>query len=83
MALDLWDNHKLSTQIGTARFLANFLPEDKRPAGVVPFLQGRLKAAFKVLDTHLEGRDWIVGKGPTIRGFLMLLLPLLPRALWL
>jgi glutathione S-transferase len=65
----LWDNHKLSTQIGTARFLANFLPEDKRPAGVVPFLQGRLRAAYKVLNTHLEGRDWIVGQGPTIADF--------------
>ncbi len=65
----LWDNHKLSTQIGTARFLANFLPEDKRPAGVVPFLQGRLKAAYKVLDAHLAGRDWIVGSGPTIADF--------------
>jgi glutathione S-transferase len=49
--------------------LANFLPEDKRPAGVVPFLQGRLKAAYKVLNTHLEGRDWIVGQGPTIADF--------------
>lgn len=62
----LWDNHKLSTQIGTTRFLANFLPEDKRPAGVIPFLQGRLKAAYKVLNDHLDGRDWIVGSGPTI-----------------
>lgn len=65
----LWDNHKLSTQIGTARFLANFLPEDKRPPGVVPFLQGRLKAAYIVLNRHLEGRDWIVGAGPTIADF--------------
>ena len=62
----LWDNHKLSTQIGTTRFLANFLPEDKRPAGVIPFLQGRLAAAYKVLDAHLSGRDWIVGDGVTI-----------------
>ena len=26
----LWDNHKMSGQIGTLRFLMNFLPEDKR-----------------------------------------------------
>ena len=65
----LWDNHKLSTQIGTARFLANFLPEAKRPAGVVPFLQGRLKAAYTVLNRHLEARDWMVGQGPTIADF--------------
>ncbi len=62
----LWDNHKLSGQAGTCRFLSNFLPEEKRPAGVIPFVQGRLKAAYTVLDRHLEGRDWIVGAGPTI-----------------
>lgn len=62
----LWDNHKLSTQIGTTRFLANFLPADKRPEGVIPFLQGRLKAAYKVLNDHLDGREWMVGNGPTI-----------------
>ena len=62
----LWDNHKLSTQIGTVRFLMNFLPADKRPEGVVPFLQGRLKAAYGVLNTHLTQRDWIVGEHVTI-----------------
>lgn len=61
-----WDNHKLSTQIGTTRFLMNFLPPEKRPEGVIPFLQGRLKAAYTVLNDHLAGRDWIVGGGPTI-----------------
>ncbi|MGQ0611267.1 MAG: glutathione S-transferase family protein [Paracoccaceae bacterium] len=61
-----WDNHKLSGQIGTTRFLMNFLAEDKRPAGVIPFLQGRLKAAYKVLDGHLDGRNWIAGPAMTI-----------------
>ena len=61
-----WDNHKLSTQIGTCRFLMNFLPEDKRPEGVIPFLQGRLKAAYAVLDGHLVGRNWVAGDQPTI-----------------
>ena len=61
-----WDNHKLSTQIGTARFLLNFVPEAKRPEGVVPFLQARLKSAYGVLDGHLSTRDWIVGGAPTI-----------------
>lgn len=61
-----WDNHKLSTQIGTARFLANFLPEEKRPAGVISFFQGRLKAAYTVLNDHLEGRRWMVGDQVTI-----------------
>ena len=63
----LWDNHKLSTQVGTCRFLMNFLPPDKRPEGVIPFLQGRLKAAYGVLNDHLAGRDWVAGgAGPTI-----------------
>jgi len=60
-----WDNHKLSSQAGMTRFLMNFLPEDKRPAEVIAFTQGRLKAAYQVLDSHLEGRDWIVGAGLT------------------
>jgi glutathione S-transferase len=60
-----WDNHKLSSQAGMTRFLMNFLPEDKRPAEVIAFMQGRLKAAYAVLDAHLDGRDWIVGDGIT------------------
>ena len=57
----LWDNHKLSSQAGMTRFLMNFLPEDKRPAEVIAFMQGRLKAAYATLDAALEGRDWLVG----------------------
>ena len=61
-----WDNHKLSSQAGMTRFLMHFLPEEKRPQEVIAFMQGRLKSAYKVLDGHLEGRDWIVGDAPTI-----------------
>ena len=57
----LWDNHKLSSQAGMTRFLMNFLPEDKRPAEVIAFMQGRLKAAYATLNAALEGRDWLVG----------------------
>ena len=62
----LWDNHKLSSQAGMTRFLMNFLPEEKRPADVIAFMQGRLKAAYQVLDAHLQGRDWIVGNNLTV-----------------
>ncbi len=65
----LWDNHKLSSQAGMTRFLMNFLPEAKRPAEVIGFMQGRLKSAYQVLDAHLSGRDWIVGDGPTNADF--------------
>ena len=61
-----WDNHKFSTQIGTTRFLMNFLAPEKRPEAVIAFQQGRLRAAYGVLETHLTSRDWIVGAGPTI-----------------
>ncbi|MCV2893123.1 glutathione S-transferase family protein [Lentibacter sp. XHP0401] len=61
----LWDNHKMSSQAGVTRFLMNFLPEEKRPQEVIAFLQGRLKAAYATLDTHLEGRNYIVGDSLT------------------
>ena len=61
----LWDNHKLSSMAGMTRFLMNFLPEDKRPADVIAFNQGRLKAAYAVLNDHLDSRDWIVGDSLT------------------
>ena len=61
----LWDNHKLSSQAGMTRFLMNFLPEKHRDPNVIAFMQGRLKAAYATLNTHLEGRDWIVGDGLT------------------
>ena len=59
----LWDNHKLSSNAGMTRFLMNFLPEDKQPKEVIGFMQGRLSAAYAVLNDHLNGRDWIVGDG--------------------
>lgn len=65
----LWDNHKLSSVAGMTRFLMNFLPEEKRPAPVIDFMQGRLRAAYEVLDRHLAGRDWIVGDGVTNADF--------------
>ena len=61
-----WDNHKFSTQIGLARFQNNFVAEDKRPAGVIAFVQGRLKTAYTVLNNHLEGRNWIAGPALSI-----------------
>lgn len=61
-----WDNHKGSGQFGTTRFLMNFLPEKHRNADVITFFQGRCKAAFKVLESALEGRDWLVGDVPTM-----------------
>ena len=57
----LWDNHKLTANLATWRFLTNFAPEQMRNADVIGFLKGRAVGAMKVLDAHLGGRDWIVG----------------------
>lgn len=65
----MFDNHKLSGQAGPARFLLNFLPKGKRPAGAAEYLQGRLKATYKVLDDHLSTRDWVADSAPTIADF--------------
>ncbi|MEO0356846.1 MAG: glutathione S-transferase [Pseudomonadota bacterium] len=62
----LFDNHKMSSQAGVTRFLMNFLPADKRNPDVIGFMQGRLKAALTTLNTHLDGRDWLVGDALTI-----------------
>ena len=61
-----WDNHKFSTQIGSTRFLMNFLPVEKRPAAVIAFQQGRLKSAYTILNDHLANRPWVAGALMTI-----------------
>jgi glutathione S-transferase len=62
----IWDNHKLSGVAGMVRFLMNFLPEEKRPQEAIAFLQGRLKAAYTVLNAHLEGREWVASDQLTV-----------------
>ncbi len=61
----LWDNHKLSSNTGTLRFMMNFLSPKHRSEEVITFLKGRQKAALQVLDHHLTQRDWIVGRSVT------------------
>jgi glutathione S-transferase len=59
----LWDNHKLSSQVGALRFMMNFIPEEKRAQPVIDWMGGRVRGAYQVLDAHLAGRDWIEGTG--------------------
>ena len=61
-----YDNHKVSSVAGPLRFMMNFLPADKRNADVIAFLSGRLAGALNVLDTHLDGRNWLAGEDITI-----------------
>ncbi|MEM7424029.1 MAG: glutathione S-transferase [Pseudomonadota bacterium] len=57
----LWDNHKLTANMATWRFMTNFAPEKMRNADVTGFLKSRAVGALKVLNAHLDGREWIAG----------------------
>lgn len=61
-----FDNHKVSGVAGMLRFQMNFLPEAKRNADVIGFSSMRLGAALKVMEDHLDGRDWLAGEELTI-----------------
>lgn len=62
----LWDNHKLTANLATWRWMTTYLEPEKRNADVIAFLEGRARSALGVLDRHLQGRDWVVGRAPTI-----------------
>lgn len=65
----LWDNHKLTSYIATWRFMTNFLPEEKRNADVIAFLEGRARAAIKVLEARLGASPWVAGDAMTTADF--------------
>ena len=65
----LWDNHKLTSYTATYRFLKQFT-KDPDPA-VMNFLRGRSEAAWGVLNTHLEDREFAVLNRLTIADFSM------------
>ncbi len=60
----LWDNHKLTSYTATYRFLRTFV--DAPAAEVVAEFGKRAQGAWKVLDTHLADRAYIVGERLTI-----------------
>ncbi|AKI02316.1 glutathione S-transferase [Hoeflea sp. IMCC20628] len=60
----LWDNHKLTSYTGTARFMGHFQKKTDDP--VTQFLHARAVNAWKVLEDHLEGRDFVATGHPTI-----------------
>lgn len=61
----IWENQKLNGMMGPWRFMLQFAPEKIRNEAVTAFLKGRTMAAIAVLESHLAGRDWIVGDAPT------------------
>jgi len=64
-----FDNHKVSGVAGPLRFNMNYLAKDRRNADVNAFLAMRLASALKIMETHLEGRDWLAGEEVTIADF--------------
>ena len=60
----LFDNHKLTSYIGTLRFMLRFMKTGETP--VTEFLRGRATAALAVLDRHLGRERFAVAGRPTI-----------------
>jgi glutathione S-transferase len=61
----LWDNHKLNGILGPMRFQMLYLAEEKRNPDVIAFLKARGLSAMKMLEKHLNGRDWIAADHAT------------------
>ena len=59
-----FDNHKLTSYIATYRFLLKFANMGEKPE--TEFFKGRAISALKVLEKHLQGRDWITTTSPTL-----------------
>jgi len=60
----LFDNHKLTSYIGTLRFMLRFMKTGETP--VTEFLRSRATTALGVLDRHLGREKFAVGGRPTI-----------------
>ena len=60
----LFDNHKLTANIATYRFLLRFAKTGE--TAVTDFLKGRMKAALTVLNGHLDGKSFVAADRPTI-----------------
>ena len=60
----LWDNHKLTSYTATFRFLNKLVPNPD------PVVRGefrkRAEGAWKILDTHLKSRTFVVGDRLTV-----------------
>jgi glutathione S-transferase len=54
-----WDNYSFTSIVAPLRFIARFVPEEKRDQNVLGFLQMRLKPALKTLNQRLEGREFV------------------------
>jgi glutathione S-transferase len=60
----LFDNHKFTSYLATLRFLIQFAKTGETP--VTEFLRTRAINALKVVDGHLAGQPFVIGKRATI-----------------
>jgi len=60
----LWDNHKLTSYIGTLRFLLRF--QKTGETQVTEFLRGRVNTNLALLERQLAGRAFVTGERPSI-----------------
>jgi glutathione S-transferase len=60
----LWDNHKLTSYIGTLRFLLRF--QKTGETQVTEFLRGRVNTNLALLERQLAGRAFVTGVRPSI-----------------
>lgn len=60
----LFDNHKFTSYIATLRYLRAVAKTGETP--VTGFLHGRVTGALDVLEAHLGGRDFVLGKRASI-----------------
>ena len=60
----LFDNHKLTGQIATLRYLRNFTDQGENQ--VTAFLEARTIAAIKTLNRYLDQQSFVLGDRPTI-----------------
>ena len=60
----LFDNHKLTANVATLRFLTQFARTGETP--VTEFLRGRAVAALGIADKHLATTPFLAGKRATI-----------------
>jgi len=60
----LWDNHKLTSYIGTLRFLLRF--QKTGETQVTEFLRGRVNTNLALLERQLAGRAFVIGERASI-----------------
>ncbi len=65
----LWDNHKLTANIATLRWMVQFNPEGTFDPAVIAFLRSRARGALKTLESHLADRRYVVVDRLTIADF--------------